>query len=106
MLLAIEPGTKLWVYPEGCAAAAEAAVAETAEAAEAASKAAAAAAAPFVVRLEVGEVMVWRGDLVSPTLHGTPRGPTPPWDLMGPSPTCDGVARRQLNSTQLCAASS
>ena len=41
-LLAIEPGTKLWVFPNGCEAEEDA----------------------FLATIEVGEVMVWRGDLV------------------------------------------
>jgi len=42
VLLAIQPGTKLWIFPNGC---------EEEESA-------------FLARLEVGEMMVWRGDLV------------------------------------------
>jgi hypothetical protein len=41
-LLAIMPGTKLWIFPSGCDAPDDA----------------------FAVRLEVGQLMVWRGDLV------------------------------------------
>ena len=42
VLLAIQPGTKLWVFPRGC---------DDVDAA-------------FLVRIEVGDIMVWRGDLV------------------------------------------
>ena len=42
VLLAIQPRTKLWVFPDGCGAEASA----------------------FLARVEVGDVMVWRGDLV------------------------------------------
>ena len=42
VLLAIMPGTKLWIFPNGCDAPDDA----------------------FVVHLEVGEMMAWRGDLV------------------------------------------
>ena len=42
VLLAIMPGTKLWVFPSGCDSPDEA----------------------FVVHLDVGQLMVWRGDLV------------------------------------------
>lgn len=57
-LLAIEPGTKLWVFPSGCEAA-QAAAQSPQAAAEARS-----CEAARLVRLNVGEVMVWRGDLV------------------------------------------
>ena len=42
VLLAVMEGTKLWVFPRGCAD----------------------DEAAFVVRLDVGEILVWRGDLV------------------------------------------
>lgn len=42
VLLAIMPGTKLWIFPSGCDSPEEA----------------------FVVNLDVGQVMAWRGDLV------------------------------------------
>jgi hypothetical protein len=42
VLLAIQPGTKLWVFPRGCGDEESA----------------------FLARVEVGDIMVWRGDLV------------------------------------------
>lgn len=41
-MLAVQPGTRLWIYPRGC------------EAAEAA----------YALGLDVGDLLVWRGDLV------------------------------------------
>ena len=43
VMVAIEPGTKLWIYPDGCDTDEETAL---------------------LVELNVGEVLVWRGDLV------------------------------------------
>ncbi len=48
--LGVEPGTRLWIWPHGC---------DTEPAASAAE-----ARAPFALELEVGEMLVWRGDLV------------------------------------------
>lgn len=43
VMVAIEPGAKLWIYPDGCGSEQETAL---------------------LVELEVGDVLVWRGDLV------------------------------------------
>ena len=43
VMVAIEPGAKLWIYPEGCDSSEDTAL---------------------LVNLEVGDVLVWRGDLV------------------------------------------
>eukprot|EP00966_Prymnesium_polylepis_P020582 473501-Prymnesium_polylepis.1 len=43
VMVAIEPGAKLWIYPDGCSSAEETAL---------------------LIDLEVGDVLVWRGDLV------------------------------------------
>ena len=72
MLLAVEPGTKLWVFPHGCKGGDGCTGGDDgcdggADGCDANDGTAAAAdddTAAVLVRLEVGEVMVWRGDLV------------------------------------------
>ena len=51
-MLAVQQGTRLWVYPSGCDA-------DAADAEEAG-----AVVAPVLIELELGDLLVWRGDLV------------------------------------------
>lgn len=72
-MLAVQPGTRLWVWPAGCDEEGGgdergddggAAAAEAAKAAATAPARAAGPAPPVLVELELGDLLVWRGDLV------------------------------------------